>query len=409
VHAVQAERTHPQQTPLLPRKLPVQVMCVLVVGVALATVGARAAQTSARNDFTQDYVAARAFLYGLDPYENTKALADKFLGSNADLYDDAATQRNPHPPAHVLLVVPLAALPYPAAIVLWRILIIICIATSIYLLCRALSVGKGESAVIGAASLIIPSAQSELLYGNATAIVLLLLAISFKRFTHSADRASGLSGGVATALKAFPGLLVVAFLKARKTRAAAWLIGAAVVITALSVGAMRLDRHARIPLGDPNFAQFKTSPWNLSLPSMAFRIASGTPAVILAICIAIACLAIALKSKGNLSGPFWHIVPWMILISPLSWYALLMIPVVIAAMIQLSGQKRLRLWHPLLFAAASFGTVVPIASGPNGTRETILGLVPTIAILAFALLDAVPTNKQDLPSSASRATDRSSS
>jgi hypothetical protein len=126
----------------------------------------------------------------------------------------------------------------------------------------------------------------------------------------------------------------------------------------------------------------------MSLPSMAFRVFNGTAASVVALLIGVVGLGVALRSRGGLSGRFWSAVPWMILLSPLAWYTLLIVPVVIVATLRLVDRGRLRPWHLILFAAACFGTLGTIHRGPVDTTTTILDLIPTAALLIIALLDA---------------------
>jgi hypothetical protein len=59
------------------------------------------------NDFTQDYVSAQAWLRGDDPYAPTAVLIERSLGGSTGYYTFIERgQRNPHPPALIVLTVP---------------------------------------------------------------------------------------------------------------------------------------------------------------------------------------------------------------------------------------------------------------------------------------------------------------
>jgi hypothetical protein len=363
----------------------------VLIALAAITVGVHMRDTSARNDFTQDYVAARALAHGDEPYAPTDVLVRRYI-PHAD-FSPPAGQRDPHPPPLILLLAPLSFLPYAAAWRLWKIIIVLGFAGSVTLIARILGFPRNDSLVIGTISLVVPSAQQELIYGGTTVVVLVLLALIWWRFERAAETSAGVLAGGAAALKLFPSLLIVWFAKQRRTRATSTMVGAAALITGVSL--LFFGAHgvrAFLTASHDDFNRFKDSPINMSLPSMAFRVLHGTPATLLAVVIGLVCLAVAWRSRGNLSGPFWSAVPWMILLSPLAWYASLMIPVVLVAAVRLSRAGRLRSWHLVLFAASCFGTVASVGPQSAGTGTKVLDLIPTIGVAVFAVLDAWPNS-----------------
>jgi glycosyl transferase family 87 len=374
----------------LPRTPPVRITLGALIVLAAITVGVHMRSTAPHNDFTQDYVAARALTHGDEPYAPTDVLVRRYMGPRTD-FSPPPGQRDPHPPPLILLLAPLSFLPYAAAWTLWKIVIVLGFAGSIALIAHIIGFPRNDSLMIGAVSLVVPSAQQELIYGGTTVVVLVLLALTWWRLERAPETSAGVLAGAAAALKLFPSLLVVWFAKQRRARAATTMVTAAVLITLVSLAFFGAHGvRAFLTASNDDFHRYRASPINMSLPAMAFRILHGAPATGLAIAIAAVGLAIAWRSRGNLSGPFWSAVPWMILLSPLAWYASLMIPVVFVAAVRLSRAGRLRAWHLLLFAASCFGTVASAGSQSAGTGTKLNDLIPTIAVAVFAVMDAWP-------------------
>src|SRR2546421_2903569 len=100
----------------------------LAVVLGLVSVLSRVSYTftnrGVTNDFTEDYVSARAWSDGLDPYTDTGKLIPRYFGSNSAYYDiDPIGQGGtPHPPPMVLSVWLLSWLPYKAARIIWLLL-----------------------------------------------------------------------------------------------------------------------------------------------------------------------------------------------------------------------------------------------------------------------------------------------
>src|SRR2546421_666038 len=91
------------QSRLLPP--PVLVLGVLL-GIASVTarIGFIQSPRAGAADFSQDYLSARAWNDGIDPYTDTSTLVDRYFGTRSGYYDLLpAGQKNPHPPAFILL------------------------------------------------------------------------------------------------------------------------------------------------------------------------------------------------------------------------------------------------------------------------------------------------------------------
>ncbi|HLW17332.1 MAG TPA: glycosyltransferase family 87 protein [Actinomycetota bacterium] len=383
--------SHKESTLALPSGPILRVAIVALLSLAAITVVVHLSSTSARNDFTQDYVAARALVHGGEPYAPTQELVHRYMGRRADFYSGVSGQRDPHPPPLILLLAPLSFLPYSAAWITWKILIVAGFAGSLAAIGRRLGFTVRDAALVGAGALVIPSAQQELIYGGTTVVVLVLLTLAWLSLDRERETGPGVLTGVATALKLFPGLLLFWFVRQGRKRAAIALVLVAVVLIGFSLLFFGIHgARAFATSAHDDFLRYRSSPINMSLPSLAFRVAHGAPAEAAAIVIGLAGLLVAIKSRGDLLGPFWSVVPWMILLAPLAWYASLMIPVVFVATVTLSREGRLRVWHLVLFAAASFGTVASAGPQATGAGTVALDLIPTIAVAAIALLDARP-------------------
>lgn len=355
-----------------------------------------------RNDFTQDYVSARAWAAGQDPYGPTADLGRRFLGTEAaslrTVYPD---RRNPHLPAELVVVRPLTRLSYRAARVAWLFLMALCMAVGVALAARTAGWGAAASVVAGAGALATPVAQKDLLYGQINGLLVLLLVMGWRWARAGSDARAGIALGVATALKLFPALLVVPLLRQRRARAAAWQVGTAVVVSASAALAVGLGATGRFltEAAPENFRFWRAAPMNLSLVAMPFRWLSRsvwrpdapdveTLAAILALALLAACVVAAVRTPARLTGdPFWAAVPWMLLAIPLSWEfsLVLVLPALLLAL------ARGPLPTPLILLAIAI-VVIGIPPGlaspapGNSIGVTMLGYgLPTYALVALGV------------------------
>ena len=122
-------------------------------------------------DFNSYYTAASATQKGLDPYN------DELLQSLAkELNIPKVTEYN-YPPFTTLLFLPLSYLPYPAAVLVWRVLNLGLVVCAVWLICKmlALPLGATTALIVG----LIVFSYDPLIYnlaiGQINLVILLLI------------------------------------------------------------------------------------------------------------------------------------------------------------------------------------------------------------------------------------------
>jgi putative effector of murein hydrolase LrgA (UPF0299 family) len=357
----------------------------------------------ARNEFTEDYVSARAVGDGLDPYEDTQALVTRYLPDGVSYERAPVVLRNPHTPSQISLARPLSAFPYRSARTVWFFVMTAMIATAGVLVARALGASRMMAGVCAVGVLALPIVQAEIVYGNVTGLILLLMVLGWRDVSAGHRRRGGALLGVAAALKIFPVFLIIPLIRRRLH--AAWAAFAASAVVAFAAGFLATGtsiasyRHA----ATSNFAFWRASPKNVSLVAIPFRWltrsiwrpdASVAPAAAwsLAGVLVLGCVLAAWRTRASRSRDrFWAVAPWMILASPLAWdrYVVLALPFLATAA---SAAVRDRVVPPVGVLAAAAVAVIgtfpgaPVASSSVGLLVFVYGL-PTYALAALAFDD----------------------
>jgi len=328
------------------------------------------------NDFTQDYVAARAWSDGKDPYELTSVLVKRYLHTRASNFDiDPYNQRTPHPPAMIGLLRMVSWMPYNAARLTWLFVMSAITAFGFGLLAHQLGAKRNVAWVVAIGSLAIPVVQTDLTYGQSNGLLAMLLIVSWLALRKDADRTAGISLGVATALKLFPIFMVLPLIRLRRTRALIWHLATFAVISVISgaaVGGSRTSEFVRHVSPD-NFRFWRGAPFNLSILSVPYRWLTRSiwrptgPDLPLLSFVIVAALALCLVAAPLLTPArltqdvFWEAIPFMLLAVPTLWeyYLVLMVPVAFLIFKRIAdGEERVR-WFMMIALALSLIGLFP--------------------------------------------------
>jgi len=362
------------------------------------------------NDYTPDYVSARAWVDGGDPYAPVNQLIERYIGNGTPYYAvSPPNQINAHPPSVILFHVPLALLPFTTARWLWLILSAGAAVLAVFLLLRELGMGRRPALALGIGALALPPIQQDLGLGQINSILMLLLVYAWIALKRGRSFA-GVPIGLAATLKIFPILLLIPLIKQGHRHHARTAMLAAGVTSLIGVFVLGFEGTATfIAGGREDVAYWRSAPANTSLYALPFRWLSpstwrsdapdtGIIAPVLALALVAICIAFVISGRSKLAlDPFWSAVPWIVLATPLSWQTnlVLVLPLLIVAAARLwdSGLRP----PPLLIIAITF-----IVIRLPGTLEWrpdqidiatwILGYgLPTIGLLLFGLLDAFTT------------------
>ena len=401
--------------PATKRALTISPMVRLVVAVAIVALGLLSLAVYAgeysgdkrfTKDFALDYVSAKAFLDGKDPYTPIRDLVVDYLHPPAEIAKDVLPGANWHTPFKLVVTLPLALLPYRVAGVLWLLLSAAAYVGAGVLLARGLGWRTSSGYVLGVGSLIVPVVQKDLSTGNLNGVLLLLLVAAWYFAKTRRDAFAGASIGVAVAMKVFPGLMLLPFLVARRLKVVLSAIGSAVALTAigaLALGPGRIVDYVRAGTGGEGFGYWDASPANIGWWGMATRWLSpngwvphadlGALGLGLALAGVVTALWLAARPHAGLSGDgFWSTAPLMLLAWPIVWdhYLVLVLPWIVIAARRVPELDRTT---TLAFALVSIPLVIGLLPGGPALAElepwraaTIFQL-PTLALIGAVWLE----------------------
>jgi hypothetical protein len=373
------------------------------------------------NDFTQDYVSARSWFEGSDPYAETGGLIDRHLGEKELFYAvHAPVQRNPHSPFGILLAAPFANLNYELARVLWLIVGAVAIAMAVALTARTLGADRRWTVVMGMAAFLVPVVRMDLIYGQSDPLLFLAIVLAWVTARHRPDSwIVGALLGAGAALKVFPLLFLLPLLRLRHVRSATVLVATTagvLVVSGFTLG-MEHTVYWLTDVSPANTAFWLAAPQNASLASLPARWLTENPwrlsgpelvglARVLSLLATALCLGLLVRSKPRLSAePILSALPLMLLATPLAWhvYGMLLIPLFMVIVSRTVGTHQpLRPWLYLSMAFVLFGVHGALTS--SLTLETpLLALgysLPMIGIVGVAMGDRLgsPLKRTDAPS-----------
>jgi hypothetical protein len=326
------------------RRVPVAIAALALVAMGLLGAVSRLGDAGGVDrDFTVDYISARVLTSG-HAYDPTFDLASRELGLRRPI-GVIEHRGNPHTPFGILATAPLARMSLRGAQTVWLLLMSLLIALAVFWASRIAGISAPSAAVIGIGSLAVPIVQKDLSFGQSNGLVLILIVAGWAALKARREGAAGLAVGSAVALKAFPGLLLLPMLAARRFRAVGAAVATAVAWTAVASQVMgwHAVRVGFVRAQTANFHVWRSAPTNVSLPGVAFRWllrsawrphATNAPAAafVLAFAAIAGCAAVAWNNRARASGdPFLATIPLMLLASPLSWdhYAVAALPVIV--------------------------------------------------------------------------------
>ncbi len=397
------------QSPLLRTTF---ALCVVLLGIASVAVHALEYRGVERfsKDFALDYSSAKAVLDGEDPYAPIRTLVGRYLDPPPDvLRDNILPGANWHTPFKLLVTLPLTALPFRAAGVVWLLMCAGCVIAAGIVLGRELGSSMRGSLLLGIGGLGVPVVQTDLSAGNLNGPMLLLLVLAWRSFRRERGMAGATTLGILVALKIFPALLALPLLGRRRLRdvgsAAAVAIGLT-LIGGLYLGADEFGSFISAGRGDEGFAYWDTSPANISWWGIATRwltpngwVDAGLDATALGVVLGIAGIAVALllllrMEARTSSAPLLAAVPLVLLAWPISWvhYLVLTLPwVVMAARAMATRGVRTATWVGFGIVAAvlmiGFPPGTPSLPETGSLSAALEYQLPTLALIGSVVME----------------------
>ena len=354
-------------------------------------------------DFVQDYLGAKAIVSGVNPYQSLPALAERFLPQALPL---RFTHPTPHPPAALLLGLPLTLLPYSYAAGIWLILQWIAI-YAIYRIGMASNwvpkqLSRHPLLLLGVVMAWAPTAQ-DMLSGNLMLFLLLLLAALWYCQTYDKQILAGVSLGVAISIKLMVWPLILFFVLRKKWRA--------LLAVLLSVGVINII--AMLVIGIESFlfyylnvgavvsplyqrSVYNFSIWtlgtkvlcdvqNLSLCPFAFSKWALPVNTVIALTSFLVALILAWRAKEALLA-YGILICISLLLSPVTWrhyFVLAIIPLMYLHMLanqQNWSRQRRYIWLVLVLIMG-LPDLVGLLALP--LVAPLVALAPTLSVLAL--------------------------
>jgi len=229
-------------------------------------------------DFYQEWGSARNWREGMPIYTPLQESLRRHLGLR---YWSLVIRHNAHPPVVALLSLPLGYLDYIPALLLWNAFNVLLVAWSVVLTLRALEwrLSKWWVLPIGAAIVHFNPFYQQCIQGQLGGVLLFLVTAAWCAERRGAGVWAGAALGLATAIKLFPGFLVVGLLLRRKWRGVAT---ALVVFILLQLAAWGLFGSAAfrdyVTVVLPDLQRFRTHMTNASILGFGHKLFLGNAA-----------------------------------------------------------------------------------------------------------------------------------
>jgi hypothetical protein len=277
----------------------------LLIGTGLAVLAATQVLITNTPDFAQDYAAAWAYWHGRSINAPTQELLDQCWPQHG--YGRLRQVSQPHPPPATLLALPLALLPFTAARLLWCGICVIAIVAAWQL------VRPGIATCLAT----VPIWCVALVLGTHEPLLFVLIALAIVLFPR-APRLAGVTLGLSIGLKAYPAVLLIGLLIAR--RWGSLLIAVITVILVFVASEFVLgigSTSAWLEYTQTNTAHYVQSSQNGSLVRFVYSIIALPPALIALVLTAV--LVWPLRSRIPPADPIRPLLPVALLVSPISW------------------------------------------------------------------------------------------
>jgi alpha-1,2-mannosyltransferase len=308
-----------------------------------------------QKDFMAYYLPGRALLAGGNVYDSLPVLANKYEPRVGHHFEHPS----PYPPIALLLLSPLALLPYEHAVSVWSIFEFSCFAITCLLLLRHFGGRNAPTSVIVTILLVIPWRPifTDLYVGQMMMFLGLLLVLAWLSLRSGRDVLAGFLLGLVLALKLYGWPIIIFLLLSKRFTPVitailvfifANLLGAAVVGPQTAI-----EYYSVVAPGVR--ALYIDDPFNFSLSSTGFRLAGPWLGVILTIGGLATSLGLALRN--NADRGFVIMLSASIVLAPIAWlhYLVTLVPALCFIVARKDIQKSELIAAALIIVAIIFG------------------------------------------------------
>ena len=189
-----------------------------------------------KNDFNAVYIWSAAARKGMNPYVDDLTRLESQLG-----IDDNGNHHAVYPPPLIVAFEPITLLPPITAYWIW-------FGVSLFALMASFGLLLGREAFLFALlALFYEPLTDHFLWAQSYTVVLLLLAVSIRAMTNGRHTVAGVSVAIAGALKIFPLVILLYFVRTRRWRVVFSAAVGLFTISALTTGLMGWNRISLVP------------------------------------------------------------------------------------------------------------------------------------------------------------------
>jgi hypothetical protein len=290
------------------------------------------------DDFYQDWGSARNYLSGFPVYTEHAVSIPRHLGLASD--PASTIERNAHPPATVLLVLPLAFLTYSHGFFLWNMISLVALLVSLWIVAWELSAPR-DVILPGAALLVFcHPLYAHLRHGQWTFLLLFLITSAWALNRRGKSLKAGGLLGLAAAFKLFPAYLFLVYAVERRIKPVLTGMAVFLLINLVTLALLGFETY-RSYLGSvlPSQYVFRGFAYNLSVAGFWHRLFDpigeagrllplwrspflarcGTLATDFCLTALVITLASRARTRGQRDSAFGLAVSAMLLVSPVTW------------------------------------------------------------------------------------------
>jgi hypothetical protein len=306
-------------------------------------------------DFVQEWASVQNYLHGEPVYGDQELALQRYLGYYRDPNSTETffLTVNAHPPTSVLVAMPFCWLSYPDAFEAWNLVSLLCLGASLWIVVRQLGLNVTCWGLLAGWALLLfcNPLNQQIGQGNWNLLLMLLITGAWALDRSEKPGWAGVLIGLATAIKLFPGFLLLYYAARGRWRVVITGTAALLAATLLTLSVFGMDAYVMYYRDAmPKVAVFRGWWINASFAGLFNKLFDGSsghttplvysPTLALAatgICISIVCgiLFVAARRAQTLREndlTFGLAVETLLLVAPLTWdhyFLLLLAPLAV--------------------------------------------------------------------------------